>query len=81
MGLPLKGDSVDEFDDDVQNRLEMEFEMFGDILQVGLALYKLRVLMKKVISVDIPVKSLYGSHTMTVSVMLKLTSICLTRQS
>ena len=35
MGLPLKGDSVEEFDDDVQNKLEIEFEMFGDILQVG----------------------------------------------
>ena len=55
MGLPLKGDSVDEFDDDVQSRLEMEFEMFGDILQVGLALYKLRVVIKKFLSKGVAV--------------------------
>ena len=34
IGLPMKGDSVEEFDSDVQKKLEMEFEMFGDLLQV-----------------------------------------------
>jgi hypothetical protein len=34
VGIPLKGDSVEDFDNETQLRLEMEFEMFGDILQV-----------------------------------------------
>ena len=34
VGLPLKDQSVEELNNDTQLRLNLEFEMFGDILQV-----------------------------------------------
>jgi hypothetical protein len=34
VGLPLKADSVEDFDNEIQARLEEEFKKFGDTLQV-----------------------------------------------
>jgi hypothetical protein len=34
VGLPLKADSVEDFDNETQARLEEEFNKFGDTLQV-----------------------------------------------
>jgi hypothetical protein len=34
VGIPLKPDSVTEVDQDLQAKLEEEFQMYGDILQV-----------------------------------------------
>jgi hypothetical protein len=34
VGLPLKADSIEDFDNETQARLEEEFNKFGDTLQV-----------------------------------------------
>ena len=44
VGLPLKADSVEDFDKETQARLEEEFNKFGDTLQVHHPIYfKLKV--------------------------------------
>jgi hypothetical protein len=34
VGIPIVGDEMDQTDFDLQEKLEMEFEMFADIMQV-----------------------------------------------
>ena len=34
IGIPIVGNKIDKVDLEVQERLELEFEMFGDTLQV-----------------------------------------------
>jgi hypothetical protein len=34
VGVPIVGDEMDQTDFDLQEKLEMEFEMFADIMQV-----------------------------------------------
>ncbi len=43
VGIPIVGDDVNNIDSEVQESLNLEFEMFGDILQVILRLFVSKV--------------------------------------
>ncbi len=47
VGIPIVGDDVNNIDSEVQESLNLEFEMFGDILQVIFRLFVSKVKKKK----------------------------------